>query len=108
MESAENLTKSQLCLLFLSIEVMDTIMGGKTAVIPVHLLDLDASRSPVTMESEGEDDTTTETVDQPTISNPAASSQSTTPVPAVTSHPSTLAPAISRHPSTSQNLFSEE
>ena len=94
-------------------KVMDTIMGGRAAVTPVHLLDSAASTSSATVEAESDNEVTTEVANKPTTSFPVVSSPSTTlgptvcscsstPGPAVSSSccPSTPAPAVIRHLST--------
>ena len=81
--------KSDLPSYFPHFEIMDTNMGDCG---PLHLLDSAASSNPAIAEAEGGDDASTEADSQPTLSDSAASSQSTSPVTAVSSHPSTPAP----------------
>ena len=77
-------------------EVMDPIMGGRTAVTPMHLLDSAAS---TTVEAESDNEVTTEVANQSITSFLVVNSQSTTPGPAVRSCPSTPGPAVSSCPS---------
>ena len=84
-------------------EAMDAVMGGRAAVIPVHLLDSAASCSPETAEAAGDvstQDATTEGVGQSTTPSPSAISHPSTPGPSGISHPSTPGPSGISRPST--------
>ena len=73
-------------------EIFDAVMGGRAAVIPVHLLDSAASSNPAAAESD--EDTATEAVGPSTAPSPPASTVSAMSGPAV-SHPTSPSSAVS-------------
>ena len=78
-------------------DVLDSVMGGRAAVVPVHLLD-STSDNPATTEADGEVNAFTVTECQPTTPSPSASSQPTAPSPSTGgSQPTAPTPSSSSH-----------